>query len=56
MADEVLDVAERLVSVGKHLNELSGTPVVGESGWLASAEEELAELIRQIEGPDKSVL
>jgi hypothetical protein len=42
-----------LISVGKQLNELAGIKTVGEEkAWMASAEEELAELIREIEGPN----
>ena len=52
MADEVLDVAERLILVGERLNNLTGT----ESGaiketWMAGAQRELSALIRQVEGP-----
>ena len=50
VADEVLDLAERLVSVGEKLNRLNGTSSgqVSDEAWMASAKAELDELIRSV--------
>jgi hypothetical protein len=48
VADEVLDVAERLIGVGERLNKIARD--ADEGAWMASAQRELAELIRSVEG------
>lgn len=55
-ADEVLDLAERLVVVGEDLNKLltnteTGGGVETREQWMRGARHELAELIRAVEGP-----
>jgi hypothetical protein len=52
LADEVLDVAERLIGVGERLNEVVKDS--DEDAWMASAREELDHLIHAVE-TNKSV-
>lgn len=50
VADEVLELAERLIGVGENLNRLTRRGAGGESAWMAGARAELDELIRSVEG------